>query len=206
MEQETIELPRMKEALKQAVSQPLRPTNLRSLISASGMTTELANQLQATPSAAATSAAAATPGNSQHLANPFVSLATARAGKQWGAGQTQGGGERGGRHGGRGGWSGGGRGGGRGGAWQQQRGGGGGGRGRGGGGMGGRGGRGMSRGGGRGGQSPGRGSGGGGGRGWGGGAGGGGGGAGRMAGVVGSKQADAVTALKRARGGKVARK
>ncbi|CAI7885661.1 unnamed protein product, partial [Closterium sp. NIES-54] len=89
MKQETIELQRMKEALKQAVSQPLRPTNLRSLISASGMTTELANQLRATPSAAATSSAAA---GTQRLANPFVSLATARAGKQWGT--VQGGGER----------------------------------------------------------------------------------------------------------------
>ncbi|CAI5483840.1 unnamed protein product [Closterium sp. Yama58-4] len=82
------------QALKQAVSQPLRPTNLRSLIAASGMTTELANQLRATPSAAAMSAAAGTPGNTQHLANPFASLATARAGKQWGEGGTQGGGER----------------------------------------------------------------------------------------------------------------
>ncbi|CAI7815730.1 unnamed protein product [Closterium sp. NIES-53] len=52
----------------------------------SGMTTELANQLRATPSAAATSSAAA---GTQRLANPFVSLATARAGKQWGTVQVE---------------------------------------------------------------------------------------------------------------------
>ncbi|GJP38159.1 hypothetical protein CLOM_g22596 [Closterium sp. NIES-68] len=186
MKQEVMELQRMKETLKQAVSQPLRPTNLRSLIAASGMTTELANQLRANPASVATSAAATTPANSRVLPNPYLSMATARAGKQWVAGGMQGG-ERGGRGGGRGGWNGGGRGG----------------RGRGGsvGGVGGRGGRGRGRGGGRG-----RGSGGGGPAGGGATGRGAGGGAGRMAGVVGSRQADAVTALKRAGGGKSARK
>ncbi|GJP84383.1 hypothetical protein CLOP_g14441 [Closterium sp. NIES-67] len=83
MKQEVMELQRMKETLKQAVSQPLRPTNLRSLIAASGMTTELANQLRANPASVATSAAATTPANSRVLPNPYLSMATARAGKQW---------------------------------------------------------------------------------------------------------------------------
>ncbi|GJP69251.1 hypothetical protein CLOP_g195 [Closterium sp. NIES-67] len=91
MKQEVMELQRMKETLKQAVSQPLRPTNLRSLIAASGMTTELANQLRANPASVATSAAATTPANSRVLPNPYLSMATARAGKQWVAGGMQGG-------------------------------------------------------------------------------------------------------------------